>query len=89
MMTVGLRDWCRIIYKVTQAAWTCYADYTTECKSPQDALEYNVRMAGEWASEDHMGLTFSISFYEAETMRFCFLGRGSAQQDEKNNECLG
>ena len=84
MMTIGLRDWCRVMYVVTKPLWDWYTDQTTHCKTPEDALRYNIDMAKSWRSASQIRLTFEHSLYDSQALQYCLGLLQSEQQIQKS-----
>ena len=84
IMNVGLRDWCRVMYVVTKPLWDWYTDQTTHCKTPQDALRYNIDMAKSWRSTSQIRLTFEHSLYDSQALQYCLGLLDSEQQIQKS-----
>ena len=84
MMTIGLRDWCRVMYVVTKPLWDWYTDQTTNCKTPEDALRYNIDMAKSWRSISQIRLTFAHSLYDSQALQYCLGLLHSEQQIQKS-----
>ena len=72
------------MYVVTKPLWDWYTDQTTHCKTPEDALRYNIDMAKSWRSASQIRLTFEHSLYDSQALQYCLGLLQSEQQIQKS-----
>ena len=89
MMTWGLYNTCFVLKIVTKVCWDWYTDMTKNCKTPPDALLYNVRMARTWSSEPHMRKTLQYSLYTPKNVAQCLSQCRTVREQERSVQNLG
>ena len=70
----------KIIFVVTQVLWDWFTYQTTQIKTPEDTVMYNIYMAWNWASDSYVLRTLKQSMYNGEKLNSIGIKPPSAVQ---------
>lgn len=90
LMSSALLQACRILYAVTNTAWTWYATEAKLIKTPKQSLKRLVKMGGtEWRGDSHFRQTIQLSLYTLENIHFVGITPGNANVDKTRWQGFG
>ena len=79
LMKTDLQKHVKIMYVAEQASWTWYTTEIKENKTPQHAVKYSIKLAGDgWQAELHLWKTLAV-LENPEQLRFMEIPIGESQ----------